>query len=185
LKSRITLYQDNAAVEGALTLMAEHLRDLLRQRGIDAPLMIGIHTGGVWVAERLHALLGVTEPLGHLDISFYRDDFTRIGMHPRVRPSHLPVAVDDRHIVLVDDVLQTGRTVRAGLNVLFDYGRPASVLLAVLAERPGRELPIEPNVVGLHAILTPGEHLKLNGPAPLTLSRGSPPDRGGQSEAAD
>ncbi|WP_058553605.1 bifunctional pyr operon transcriptional regulator/uracil phosphoribosyltransferase PyrR [Thiohalocapsa sp. ML1] len=177
------LYQDAAAIDAAIAAMAATLSARLGERGIAAPLMIGIHTGGVWVAERLHALLGLAEPLGHLDISFYRDDFTRIGMHPHVRPSHLPVAVDDRHIVLVDDVLQTGRTIRAALNVLFDYGRPASVLLAVLAERAGRELPIEPAVVGLHAALAPGEHLKLNGPAPLTLSRGSPP--GGRGAAAE
>jgi pyrimidine operon attenuation protein/uracil phosphoribosyltransferase len=179
------LFRDAAAVETAIARMSQELQALLRARGATSALMIGIHTGGVWVAERLHALLGLTEPLGHLDISFYRDDFTRIGMHPRVRPSHLPVAVDDRHVVLVDDVLQSGRTIRAALNVLFDYGRPASVLLAVLAERGGRELPIEPNVVGLHADLAPGEHLKLAGPDPLTLHRGSPPaGRSGGSEAA-
>jgi pyrimidine operon attenuation protein/uracil phosphoribosyltransferase len=133
--------------------------------------MVGIHTGGVWVAEWLHRRLGLPDPLGHLDISFYRDDFTRIGLHPQVRPSHLPVAVDGRHICLVDDVLQSGRTIRAALNVLFDYGRPASVLLAILAERDGRELPIEPNVVGLEARLGPGEQIKLVGPEPLRLER--------------
>ena len=180
-----SLYRDTAAVEAAITDMAQVLDTLLSARGARPPLMIGIHTGGVWVAERLHALLGLTEPLGHLDISFYRDDFTRIGMHPRVHPSHLPAAVDDRHIVLVDDVLQSGRTIRAALNVLFDYGRPASVLLAVLAERSGRELPIEPNVVGLHADLAPGEHLKLAGPNPLTLYRGSPPTGRGGVEGAE
>jgi pyrimidine operon attenuation protein/uracil phosphoribosyltransferase len=124
------------------------------------------------VAERLHRRLGLQEPLGQLDISFYRDDFTRIGTHPQVRPSDLPVPVDDRHIVLVDDVLQTGRTIRAALNVLFDYGRPASVVLAILACRDGRELPIEPDVVGLDAQLEPGEQIKLTGPEPLTLRRG-------------
>ncbi|WP_295538554.1 bifunctional pyr operon transcriptional regulator/uracil phosphoribosyltransferase PyrR [uncultured Thiohalocapsa sp.] len=169
------LYRDAAAVDAAISDMAQALDTLLSARGARPPLMIGIHTGGVWVAERLHRLLALAEPLGYLDISFYRDDFTRIGMHPRVRPSHLPVAVDDRHIVLVDDVIQSGRTIRAALNVLFDYGRPASVMLAVLAERSGRELPIEPNVVGLHADLAHGEHLKLAGPGPLSLYRGSPP----------
>jgi len=158
--------------------MGEELARLLKQRGIGEPLMIGIHTGGVWIAERLHRQLALADPLGQLDISFYRDDFTRIGMHPQVRPSHLPVPVDARHIVLVDDVLQTGRTIRAALNVLFDYGRPASVLLATLAERDGRELPIEPNLVGLRARLGPGEQLKLSGPDPLELILGQiPPDR--------
>ena len=78
--------------------------------------MIGIHTGGAWLAERLHQLLAIREPLGTLDIAFYRDDFTRIGMNPLVRPSHLPVSVDNQHIILVDDVVQTGRTIRAALK---------------------------------------------------------------------
>jgi pyrimidine operon attenuation protein/uracil phosphoribosyltransferase len=169
--SAIEVWKSAAEVDDALRRMGAGLRDLLSARGIDEPLMIGIHTGGVWIAERLHRDLGLRDPLGELDISFYRDDFTRIGMHPQVRPSHLPVPLDDRHLVLVDDVLQTGRTIRAALNVLFDYGRPASVLLAALAERDGRELPIEPNLVGLHARLAPGEQIKLTGPEPLVLVR--------------
>lgn len=158
--------------------MGNNLAELLKARRIANPMMVGIHTGGVWIAQRLHEQLAFPEPLGQLDISFYRDDFTRIGMHPQVHPSQLPVPVDDRHIVLVDDVLQTGRTIRAALNVLFDYGRPASVLLAILAERDGRELPIEPDVVGLRARLEPGEQVKLTGPDPLQLILGQiPPER--------
>jgi pyrimidine operon attenuation protein/uracil phosphoribosyltransferase len=165
-------WQSADEVDTAIGKMADHLGALLAARAIDHPLMVGIHSGGVWVAERLHQRLGLQEPMGQLDISFYRDDFTRIGTHPQVRPSDLPVPVDDRHIVLVDDVLQTGRTIRAALNVLFDYGRPASVVLAILAGRDGRELPIEPDVVGLYAELEPGEQIKLTGPEPLTLKRG-------------
>jgi pyrimidine operon attenuation protein/uracil phosphoribosyltransferase len=187
-----TLYKNTAAIEAAIADMAQALAALLAERASAPPLMIGIHTGGVWVAERLHRLLDLPDPLGQLDISFYRDDFTRIGMQPRVRPSTLPVSVDDRALILVDDVLQSGRTVRAALNVLFDYGRPSAVLLAVLAERDGRELPIEPSVVGLHAHLGPGEHLKLSGPDELALYRGTPPaprqgdhaNRGDDGEAA-
>ena len=159
----------NHDVERLLQDMASELERRLHARGIDDPLMIGIHTGGVWVAERLHALLHVREPLGKLDISFYRDDFTRIGLNPAVRPSQLPVTVDDRHIVLVDDVLYTGRTIRAALNEIFDYGRPASVLLAVLVDRGGRELPIAADVAGTHIDLAPAEHVKLSGPEPLSL----------------
>ncbi|MHB8534026.1 MAG: bifunctional pyr operon transcriptional regulator/uracil phosphoribosyltransferase PyrR [Sulfuricaulis sp.] len=133
------------------------------------PLMIGIHTGGVWVAERLHRLLDFKEPLGTLDISFYRDDFTRIGMNPQVRTSYLPVNVEDRHIILVDDVLHTGRTIRAALNEIFDYGRPASVALACLIERGGRELPIEPQAVGERIQLGKDQHVKLLGPEKLEL----------------
>jgi pyrimidine operon attenuation protein/uracil phosphoribosyltransferase len=165
-------------VAEAIERMGDELAGLLATRGLTAPLMVGIHTGGVWVAERLHARLALADPLGALDISFYRDDFSRIGMHPQVRPSNLPVPVDDRHIVLVDDVLQTGRTIRAALNILFDYGRPASVMLATLVERDGRELPIEPSLVGLHARLAPGQQIKLTGPDPLSLVLGrSPRDR--------
>jgi pyrimidine operon attenuation protein/uracil phosphoribosyltransferase len=131
--------------------------------------MVGIRTGGVWVAEHLHSLLALKEPLGTLNINFYRDDFTHIGLHPLVTPSNLPFAVDDRHIILVDDVLHTGRTIRAALNEIFDYGRPASVTLAVLVERLGRELPIQPDVAGQQLALEPGEYVKLLGPDPLSL----------------
>ncbi len=131
--------------------------------------MVGIHTGGVWIARQLHSLLGIEAPLGELDISFYRDDFTRIGMNPQVRPSQLPFSVDDRQIILVDDVLHTGRTIRAAMNELFDYGRPASITLAVLVERDGRELPIEAAVTGQHMELGEQEHVKLTGPEPLQL----------------
>ena len=162
------IWKDAAQIDAAIAEMARGLTALFQRRGIGNPLMVGIHTGGVWVAERLHRLLGLQEPLGALDISFYRDDFTRIGINPVVKPSQLPRAVDGRHIVLVDDVLQTGRTIRAALNELFDYGRPASVILAVLAQRSGRELPIEPDVAGLPQ-LEAGEHIKLIGPDPLTL----------------
>jgi pyrimidine operon attenuation protein/uracil phosphoribosyltransferase len=157
-------------VEQLLGKMAGDLQKLLSDRRINTPLMIGIHSGGVWIAERLHALLGLNEPLGKLDISFYRDDFTRIGLNPAVRPSHLPFSVDGRHIVLVDDVLYTGRTIRAALNEIFDYGRPDSVILAALVDRGGRELPIQADVVGTHISLSAHEHVKLSGPTPLELS---------------
>ena len=160
---------DSVDTEQCLEQMATELRDLIRQRGLESPLMIGIHTGGVWVAEKLYEKLQLSEPLGSLDISFYRDDFTRIGLHPEVKPSRLPTTVEDRHIILVDDVLHTGRTIRAALNEIFDYGRPASISLAVLVERDGRELPIEANVVGQHVELNAKQHIKLEGPESLQL----------------
>jgi pyrimidine operon attenuation protein/uracil phosphoribosyltransferase len=150
-----------------LEAMAGELERLMAGR--DRPAMVGIHTGGVWVAEQLHRRLGIEDPLGSLDISFYRDDFTRIGMNPVVQPSQLPFSIDDRHIILVDDVLHTGRTIRAAMNELFDYGRPASIVLATLVERDGRELPIQANVVGQHVRLDPDQHIKLSGPEPLKL----------------
>jgi len=144
--------------------------DLCKRIDIDdRTVMVGIHTGGVWIARLLHSKLGIQTPLGTLDISFYRDDFTRIGINPQVKPSELPFTLDGRKIILVDDVLHTGRTVRAAMNELFDYGRPASIVLATLVERSGRELPIEANVVGLHIELAAHEHVKLSGPEPLRL----------------
>jgi pyrimidine operon attenuation protein/uracil phosphoribosyltransferase len=149
--------------------MAAQLDAQMADTGISQPAMVGIHTGGVWIAQHLHRQLNIEEPLGSLDISFYRDDFTRIGMNPVVQPSQLPFSIDDRHIILVDDVLHTGRTIRAALNELFDYGRPASIMLATLIERGGRELPIQANAVGRQIELNPGEHIKLSGPDPLAL----------------
>ena len=152
-------------VDQTLNAIAEKLRPLL---GKD-PLMIGIHTGGVWVAERLHDILGLKEPIGTLDISFYRDDFTRIGLNPQVKASDLPSDVDDRHVILVDDVLHTGRTIRAAMNEIFDYGRPASITLVALLCRDGRELPIQADVFGETVTLQPNQQIKLTGPDKLAL----------------
>jgi len=156
-------------IDGLIRAMAVETRAWLMRTGRADPLVIGIHTGGLWVAERLQRELALDTPVGELNIAFYRDDFSRIGMHPRVAPSHLPLAVDDRHLVLVDDVLNTGRTVRAAMNEIFDWGRPASICLAVLIERGGRELPIQADVVGRRLDLHPDEHVKLTGPEPLAL----------------
>lgn len=159
--------EEIAPPETLLEKLAEQLKKLIGQRAIDHPLMVGIHTGGIWVANALHQKLALEEPLYTLDISFYRDDFSRIGMNPQVRPSQLPAQIDDRHIILVDDVLHTGRTIRAAMNEIFDYGRPASITLVCLIERDGRELPIQADVAGLHLHLEENQHIKLTGPAPL------------------
>ena len=149
--------------------MAADLQRHLRQHDIENPLFIGIHSGGVWIAQALMAELGSTEQLGTLDVSFYRDDFSQNGLHPQVRPSALPFAVEGQHLVLIDDVLMSGRTIRAALNELFDYGRPASVSLVCLLDLNARELPISPDVVGATLSLQAGERIKLLGPSPLTL----------------
>ena len=128
---------------------------------LSAPLIVGIHTGGVWIAEKIHSLTGNRDALSALDISFYRDDFSRVGLNPEVRSSTIPVSVEDRNIVLVDDVLHTGRTIRAGLNEIFSYGRPAKVVLCVMIERSGRELPIQADIVGEHLDLGENENVKL------------------------
>ena len=158
---------DIATPDTLLEQMAEQLKKLLNDRAIDQPLMVGIHTGGAWVAESLHSQLKLSESLSTLDISFYRDDFSRIGINPKVKPSNLPLQVDDRHIILVDDVLQTGRTIRAAMNEIFDYGRPASITLVCLVNRSGRELPIQADIVGQHLQLTEDQQVKLTGPENL------------------
>jgi pyrimidine operon attenuation protein/uracil phosphoribosyltransferase len=155
-------------IDTLIARLAETLSEHLSRQDRDAPLMVGVHTGGVWVARKLHQLLAIEAPLGTLNINFYRDDFTRIGMHPMVTPSDL-FSVDDRHVVLIDDVLHTGRTIRAALNEIFDYGRPASVTLGVLVERSGREIPVQADAIGRSLNLAAHEHVKLRGPAPLSL----------------
>ena len=123
--------------------------------------IVGIYTGGAWVAERLHRALGVRTPLGLLAVTLHRDDFGRIGLHPEQRRSHLPFEVEGRDIVLVDDVLHTGRTIRAALNELWDFGRPRTVRLAILADRGGRELPVAPDYTGAFVEMEPVEELVL------------------------
>lgn len=150
--------------------MAHALSAYLAERRIDDAAFVGIHTGGVWVAERLRQRCLPQAPLGTLDIAFYRDDFEQHGLPQRVRPSELPFSVEDRHLILVDDVLMTGRTIRAALNELFDYGRPASVTLVTLIDIEARQLPIRADVLGASLALPPGKRIKLNGPEPLKLT---------------
>ncbi len=149
--------------------LAKGLDSYLTEQNIKKPIFIGIQTGGVCVAKQLQVLLNNKDKLGVLDITFYRDDFSRAGIQPTVKPSKLPLSVDNQHIILVDDVLHTGRTVRAALNEIFDYGRPASVSLVVLVQRNGSELPIQADVVASTLTLDSTQHVKLSGPEPLEL----------------
>ena len=157
-------------VEPLLETLAERLRAFLNEtHRTDSPIIIGIRSGGVWIADRLNAALKLKNPPGTLNINFYRDDFSRIGLHPQVGPSDIKTPIDDCHVILVDDVLHTGRTIRAALNEVFDYGRPASVTLAVLIDRGGRELPICADVCGDIVPLKEEQNIKLKGPEPLQL----------------
>lgn len=133
------------------------------------PIIVGIETGGAWIAERLHQRIAPEADLGRLNISFYRDDFTRSGLHPTVKPSSLPTDIDDKTIILVDDVLHSGRTVRAAMNEIFDYGRPKRIVLAILIDRGEREIPVQADIVAKTMDLDAGSHIKLEGPEPLTL----------------
>lgn len=135
--------------------LCRRLAELMRPHMTPQTALVGIHTGGVWVAEWLHRELGIAQPLGTMNVSFYRDDYNQRGLHAGRKPSSIPFDVEGAHIVIVDDVLYTGRTIRAALNELFDYGRPGKVELAVLADRGGRELPVAatycPHVLNLPA----------------------------------
>ncbi len=156
-------------IDRLLDQLVEKLQHLISDEILANPLMIGIHTGGAWIAKLLHQRLALPEPLGLLDITFYRDDFSQDGLHPQVKRSELPFDVDNRNIIVVDDVLYTGRTIRAALNEIFDYGRPVRVSLVTLLERNGRQLPIQADIVGLSIELKRNERIKLLGPEPLKL----------------
>ncbi len=145
------------------------IRRQMAERKLNNPLLIGIHSGGAWIARQMHQRLGVVEPLGLLDITFYRDDFSQIGMHPKVKTSQLPPHLEGRDIILIDDVFYTGRTIRAALNEIFDYGRPNQVVLAVLIERDGRQIPLQPDCAGTRLALPEGQRIKLTGPEPLGI----------------
>lgn len=150
--------------------LAASLLARVEELKLEQPLLVGIHTGGYWVAEALRKKMQVNWPLGGLDISFYRDDFTKKGLNPRVKPSNLPFATEGQHLILVDDVLMSGRSIRAAMNELFDYGRPASITLVTLLDLPGRELPIQPDLSGCKLELPADQRIKLSGPDPLELN---------------
>ena len=137
------------------------LAELIRSQLLPNTALVGIHSGGAWIARRLNELLDLSEEVGLIDVSFYRDDFGEKGLHPQVKPTSIPFDVEGRPLILVDDVLYTGRTTRAAINELFDYGRPASIKLAVLAERGGRELPIYAEFCTWQVELAANEELVL------------------------
>jgi pyrimidine operon attenuation protein/uracil phosphoribosyltransferase len=143
--------------EALLKTLAEQLKPLIQP---DTAL-VGIHSGGAWITERLIPMLGKDLAHGILDSSFYRDDYSKRGLHAQPTPSLIPFDVQDRHIILIDDVFYTGRTIRAAMNELFDYGRPASITLAVLVNRGGRELPIAPQIAAYTCELAPHQNLQL------------------------
>jgi len=152
-----------------LNNLEDELKRIIDERQLVNPLMIGIRTGGVWIAGQMHQRLNISEPLGLLDISFYRDDFSQIGVNPNVKPSQLPTHIEGRDIILIDDVFYTGRTIRAAMNEIFDYGRPNQIVLAVLIERDGRQIPLSPDCVGARITLDANQRIKLTGPEPLAV----------------
>jgi pyrimidine operon attenuation protein/uracil phosphoribosyltransferase len=137
--------------------LAERIKPLFKAN----TAIVGIHSGGAWLAERLLPILGKEIEHGILDVSFYRDDFHERGLHSETKPSQIRFDVQDKHIILIDDVFYTGRTIRAAMNELFDYGRPASITLAVLVNRGGRELPIAPQISAFDTELSASQNLQL------------------------
>ena len=123
--------------------------------------MVGLYTGGAWLAERLHKDLALKTPLGLMDIAFYRDDYSARGLKHDPKRTKIPFDVNGAELLLVDDVLNSGRTVRAAMNELFDYGRPASISLVVLADRGGRQLPIAAQYCGAKVDVPDGMRLRL------------------------
>lgn len=158
-------------VEALLNNLAQQLAPLLQ---INTAL-VGIQSGGVWLMQRLMSMLAddiaqYQIEHGTLDVSFYRDDYAQRGLKPENRPSQIDFDVEGKHIILIDDVFYTGRTTRAAMNELFDYGRPASITLLVLINRGGRELPIAPQITGAHLSLSATQHLQLSQNADNTLN---------------
>lgn len=133
------------------------VRDLLKPDSV----LVGIWSGGAWIAERLHVDLGLAGEAGVISSALHRDDFSRRGLTAGADHTKLPFEIEGRHIVLIDDVLYTGRTIRAAINELYDFGRPASVALAVLVDRGGRELPIEAGCAVVKMALPASERLSL------------------------
>jgi len=141
--------------------LLDQLRTVLADEG-RSPILVGVHSGGAWLAERLHADLCLSSPLGYLSSAFHRDDYGSRGLPTNIKPTVLPFDVEGADLIVVDDVLFTGRTARATLNELFDHGRPARVELAVLADRGGRELPISARFVGASVLLGGAHQLVLS-----------------------
>ncbi len=158
------LLLDEGKISATLDRMAS---DILKQTGkADSLVLMGVQRRGVELAARLAALIrkatGLEVPRGAIDITLYRDDLEVVGPRPIVGPTHLPVDLDGRHVWIIDDVLFTGRTIRAALDELADFGRPARIGLAVLVDRGGRELPIQADVVGARADAGPGDHVEVS-----------------------
>lgn len=145
--------------EALYAALAQQIKSGLAQA--DNVAIVGIYSGGAWIAERLATELQLQDRLGFIDVSFYRDDYAEKGLRAEVKPSQIPFDVDNATILLVDDVLYTGRTTRAAINELFDYGRPAKILLAALVDRGERELPIAADFVAEKVNLNKSEQLVL------------------------
>jgi len=163
MKMQQDVLMDERDIDRSLDRLA--LEVIERNHGTEGLVLIGIHTGGVFLAQRIQRKIrqqaGVELPLGSLDITLYRDDWSMVAQHPIVRRTDIGFLVDHRRVVLIDDVLYSGRTIRAALDALMDFGRPESIRLLVLVDRGGRELPIHPDYVGLERKVGAGERIDV------------------------
>jgi pyrimidine operon attenuation protein / uracil phosphoribosyltransferase len=157
--------------------LCEQLAAELKPRLGPKSAMVGLYTGGAWLAERLHQLVGMKTPLGLMDIAFYRDDYAARGLKHDPKRTKIPFDVNGCELLLVDDILYSGRTVRAAMNELFDYGRPESITLVVLADRGGRQLPICAQHCGTRVDVPAGMRLRLNREANGKLALALEPQR--------
>ncbi|MEK6197926.1 MAG: bifunctional pyr operon transcriptional regulator/uracil phosphoribosyltransferase PyrR [Desulfobacterales bacterium] len=150
-------------IERALARIA--LQILERNLHTEEIVIVGIHTGGVFLADRIHSIIKKREkvslPSGSLDITLYRDDWSRVTQNPIVKKTDIPFEIEGKTLVLVDDVLYTGRTIRAALDAIMDFGRPSSIQLAVLMDRGGRELPIQADYTGMEIQVEPNQHIHV------------------------
>ena len=163
MKNTSKIVLDSKEMARALTRMAHEIIE--QNKGIEDLAIIGIRTGGVPLSERLQQLIAAIEgtmlPAGILDITLYRDDWSTLSQHPIVRKTDISFSIDNKNLILVDDVLYTGRTIRAALDALIDLGRPQKIQLAVLVDRGRRELPIKPDFVGLSLHTSADEHINV------------------------
>jgi pyrimidine operon attenuation protein / uracil phosphoribosyltransferase len=150
-------------IERSLTRIT--LQILERNRGVEDLAIIGIYTGGVYLADRIKRIIenkeGIAVPGGSLDITLYRDDWSLAAQNPMVKRTDIDFAVEDKTIVLIDDVIFTGRTIRAAMDAIMDFGRPVAIQLAVLVDRGGRELPIQPDYTGLDVAVNANQHVQV------------------------
>ncbi|MGB3210572.1 MAG: bifunctional pyr operon transcriptional regulator/uracil phosphoribosyltransferase PyrR [Desulforhopalus sp.] len=161
MKKRIIM----SALDIDLAIQRISLQIIEKNHGGDALAIVGIYTCGVYVARRIHSYIqnhnGLAVPFGSLDINLYRDDWSLMSQNPIVKTTDIPFDVDNTNLVLVDDVIFTGRTIRAAMDAIMDYGRPTSIQLAALVDRGGRELPIQPDFTGMQATILSDERISV------------------------
>lgn len=151
---------ENLNAEALYQALLEQIQT--RLKGVPNLALVGIRSGGAWIAERMAKDINLANPPGFIDVSFHRDDYARKGLPATVKPTQIPFDVENATILLIDDILYTGRTTRAAINELFDYGRPAKILLAALVDRGDRELPIAADFVAATVSLSKNQVLELH-----------------------